>query len=405
MQKVEEGAFLDETIDSYFSRHSLSEKEKGLIYQITSGVVRWRGWLDWTLSSYAKHEIKRDLKHLLWIGMYQIAFMKKAEYHVVNETVDYIKKEKGKAPANFANAILRRFIRENTNRASLPAGAILHAFPEWLVKRWQERFGADDTERLLVTLNEDPRFSIRVNLNRISVHEAAVLLREEGIETKAGAFAKSALYVDKLGPTLKCGPFSEGLISIQDEMSQLVGLAIGDQEHNRILDACAGLGTKTCQIQELNPQAVLVSMDNEIKRLKLAVNAGMTVLGDAACSPFKKAAFDTILLDAPCSSLGILRKHPEIKWRRRRQDIINFGNLQVALLNAVWDNLADGGNLVYSVCSFEPEETTQVIDRFGGQKKFILENPLPFLFNKEYFLSLPHETGTDGFFIAKMKKI
>ena len=119
----------------------------------------------------------------------------------------------------------------------------------------------------------------------------------------------------------------------------------------------------------------------------------------------KEGIFDTILVDAPCSSLGILRKHPEIKWRRRHRDIISFGNFQFTLLKSLWDNLARGGHMIYSVCSFEPDETVAVIEKFKKERQFVLENPLPFLFNKEYFLSVPHETGADGFFIAKMKKL
>jgi 16S rRNA (cytosine967-C5)-methyltransferase len=402
---VEDGAFLDETIDSYFSNHNLSDKEKGLIYQITSGVVRWKGYLDWVISSYAKHEIKKDLRYLLWAGLYQIAFMKKADYHIVNEVVDYVKKEKGKAPANFVNAILRRFLREKGEKSGIPEGAVDRSFPEWLVKRWQDRFGKADTEKLLFSLNENPQFTLRVNLDKISLSDATSRLHEEGIKVKEGLLSESALFVQKLGPVLKSALFAEGLISIQDEMSQLVGLAIGPQKGALILDACAGLGTKTHQIRELCPDAILVSMDNEIRRLKSVTNTGLTILGDAIQNPFKKNIFNTILVDAPCSSLGILRKHPEIKWRRRPRDIISFGNFQLALLKSLWDNLTRGGYMIYSVCSFEPDETVAVIEKFKKEKQFILENPLPFLFNKEYFLSLPHETGADGFFIAKMKKL
>jgi 16S rRNA (cytosine967-C5)-methyltransferase len=341
----------------------------------------------------------------LWTGLYQIAFMKKADYHVVNEIVDYVKKEKGKAPANFVNAILRRFLREKNVKTGIPEGALIRSFPEWLVKRWQDRFDKAGTEELLLSLNENPQFSVRVNLEKISLSDAMSRLHEEGIKTKEGLLSESALSVQKLGPVLKSRLFSEGLISIQDEMSQLVGLAIGTQKGTRILDACAGLGTKTHQIRELCPDATLVSMDNEIRRLKSVTNTGLIVLGDAIKNPFKRGIFDTILVDAPCSSLGILRKHPEIKWRRRQRDIISFGNFQFALLKALWDNLARGGHMIYSVCSFEPDETIAVIEKFKKEKQFILVNPLPFLFNKEYFLSLPHETGADGFFIAKMKKI
>ena len=331
--------------------------------------------------------------------------MKKADYHVVNEIVEYAKQEKGKSRADFVNAILRRYLREQGTRSGIPEGALEHSFPQWLVKRWETRYGRAGAEKLLTALNETPQFALRVNLEKISISEAASLLRKEGIKTEEGTLSESALCVRKLGPVLKNKLFMESLISVQDEMSQLVGTAIGTQTNKRILDACAGLGTKTRQIQEICPGSVVVSMDNNIQRLKSIAGTGTTVLGDAVRSPFRKGVFDIILIDAPCSSLGIIRKHPEIKWRRRQQDIISFSNYQLTLLNALWDNLEEGGCLVYSVCSFEPEETTEVIAKFRKERRFRLENPLPFLFNKEYFLSVPHHTGADGFFIAKMKKI
>jgi 16S rRNA (cytosine967-C5)-methyltransferase len=141
-------------------------------------------------------------------------------------------------------------------------------------------------------------------------------------------------------------------------------------------------------------------------RLRLLGPEALRVRGDARASPFRNGAFDLILLDAPCSSMGIIRKHPEIKWRRNEADIAAFGNLQLDLLRRLWDNLRAGGHMVYSVCSFEPEETTEVIERFRGEKKFVEEDALPALPNhgKGPFLSVPHETGMDGFFIARLKK-
>ena len=171
-----------------------------------------------------------------------------------------------------------------------------------------------------------------------------------------------------------------------------------------MLDACAGLGTKTEQMLELYPEARFVAMDLRIGRLSTASERLSIVRGDILRLPFKRNKFDAILLDAPCSSLGIVRKHPEIKWRRKEEEIPRFGAHQLALLSAVWGSLKQGGHCIYSVCSFEPEETLDVIRAFAAKEQFLLENPLPFLFNKEYFLSLPHETGVDGFFIAKLRK-
>jgi 16S rRNA (cytosine967-C5)-methyltransferase len=383
-------------------------------------VVRWKSYLDWAISRYVHKKVKNDVKYLLWMSLYQISFMKKADYHVVNESVDFAKRVHGAHVANFVNAVLRRFAREqndtsrrpipNTGPTQHPAPStqhlsIIHSFPQWLVARWLKRFGFKETERLLTTLNTPPEFGIRVNLNRISREAVISHLEEKGIGVKKGRFLESALYVDRLSQVLKDDLFRKGFIHVQDEASQLAGFSIRSKKDDIILDACAGLGTKTGQLAEQQSGSMIIAMDNEIRRLKLVSDTANLIKGDAVDSPFKDRVFDAILLDAPCSSLGIIRKHPELKWRRKEKEIAGFGNYQLNLLKSLWKKLKTGAHLIYSVCSFEPEETTSVIERFKREEAFILENPLPFLFNKEYFLSLPHETAMDGFFIARLKKL
>ncbi len=425
-------------------------------------MVRWKDYLDWLISCYAKKKVKNDVKYLLRIGMYQVCFMKKAGYHVVNETVEFTKRVHGPKVANFVNALLRRLVSEQEALSHRPfpgeipqpafgtSGrrigvsairrvgdstpiprysvtplrgslrippvrgqaqselrnlSISHSFPKWLVARWLKRFGNDETEKLLRTLNTPPEFGIRVNLDRISVEDAITRLEQKGVAVRKGKFLESALYVDKLGQVLKDDLLAKGLIHVQDEASQLAGAAIGPGSGGNVLDACAGLGTKTGQLSEQRRGSKIIAMDKEMRRLKLVPIGTDLVRGDAVDVPFKDGVFDAILLDAPCSSLGILRKHPEIKWRRKEREIALFGEYQLRLLRSLWRTLKTGAHLVYSVCSFEPEETTSVIERFTKEEGFTLENPLPFLFNKEYFLSLPHETAMDGFFIARLKKI
>lgn len=331
--------------------------------------------------------------------------MKKGDYHIVNETVDYVKKEYGTYVADFINAVLRKFIRESDVFFQTQNLSIAYSFPEWLTKRWLERYGKENTVRLFEFLNKTPEFSIRVDINRMSRDGAAEELEGKGIKTRKGRYSKYALYVDRLIPVFKTTLFKKGLIHIQGEVSQLVGLSIQPEKEDIILDACAGLGTKTLHIRERSHDAFIFAMDNEFKRLQSISRDTDRLLGDALHNPFKKESIDIILIDAPCSSLGIIRKHPEIKWRRNEKDIMDFGNYQLELLDSLWDNLKTNGHMVYSVCSFEPEETLQVIERLKNKRAFVLENPLPFLFNREYFLSLPYETEMDGFFIARLKKI
>ncbi len=406
-KKVEEGRFLDETIDAYFSRVTLTEKERGLIQEIASGVQRWKGYLDAIVSRCAGKETKRELRYLLWIALYQVIFMKKAHYHVVNEVVTQARQDWGAQVANFLNAVLRRYVRErdgllpdiSSEEESL---ALNYSFPLWLARRWSSRFGVRRCERLFETLNQNPDFTLRIMPGSVSADRVTALLEREGIGWRKGTYLESALHVGRVAPIIRHRLFGEGRVVIQDECSQLAGLAVQPREGERILDACAGMGTKSLQVQALCPGSIVVSMDAE--RTKLRFQGSRRVAADALLPPFREGFFDTILVDAPCTSLGIIRKHPEIKWRRREEDVAASGNRQKALLDSLAPYLKRGGSLIYSVCSFEPEETTEVVDHMRNGGGFNLENPLPFLFNKEYFVSLPDETGLDGFFIAKLRK-
>jgi 16S rRNA (cytosine967-C5)-methyltransferase len=291
------------------------------------------------------------------------------------------------------------------NSASDDKVAVINAFPQWLVKRWTNRFGTSQTERLLLTLNKVPEFTIRVNERSIKIDEAIRKLEILGLRVKPGIFLKSALRVDRLTPLINNDLLATGSLYIQDEASQLAVCALRLTPGTLILDACSGQGTKASNILDLYDGIKLFEMDISSKRLHISYRRMNTVQGDVFHVPFKDNTFDTILLDAPCSSLGIIRKHPEIKWRRKEKEIKRFGAKQYEMLKSLWTSLKVGGHLIYCVCSFEPEETVDIIERFKKDRDFSLENPLPFLFNNEYFVSLPHETEMDGFFIARLKKL
>lgn len=335
--------------------------------------------------------------------------MKKAHYHVVNEVVDFAKKHKGERIGKFVNAVLRRFLREEP--MPLATGDLItqlslaHSFPVWLVKRWLERLGAETTGALLVHLNTSPVFTVRFNPSIISSQELVAILQKKGLQPEPSTFLPNSLKVTQVRKVIDDTLFRQGVLFIQDEASQIAGLALQPKEGDFLLDACAGIGAKTRYISEVYSGIRVIAMDTDRRRLIHGKHIVPVIIGDATRHPFRSETFDHILLDAPCSSLGIIRKHPEIKWRRTENDILQFSALQRRLLNTLWGTLKKGGSLVYSVCSFEPEETTDLIKAFAEDREFVLEKPLPFLFNNDYFLSIPVETGMDGFFVAKMRKL
>ncbi len=341
------------------------------------------------------------------MGLYQILFMKKAAYHVVNETVEYAKAEKGPSVANFVNAVLRRAIREKEGMA-LPADpvarlSIEYSFPEWLVARWSGRFGTEAARDLVATLNKSPSFALRVNAGKVTRDEAMSMIAGLGVKVEKGRLLPLALNVDRVGPLIASGLLERRIVYVQDETSQLAGLAVAPGPGDLLLDACAGQGTKTEQIIEAWPQTHVLAMDKDGGKLRSVAGTACRVRGDILRNPFKKGRFDSILVDAPCSSLGIIRKHPEIKWRRAERDIAAFGAVQADMLRSACGLLKEGGRLVYSVCSFEPEETTDVMEKVIEEGLFTPE-PLPGIGGERYFLSLPHVSGMDGFFIARLKK-
>lgn len=408
MGEVEEGGFLDESIDRHFSRHPLSDQQRAIVYEISSGVIRRKSYLDWLLSHFVKKGLKTDVRYLIWVALFQVLFMKKAFYHVVNETVEYAKKYHGKPVGNFVNAVLRRSLDEK-DRLPMPKDplelmAVKYSFPLWIVRRWVARFGPDETRSMLTIFNSEPEFCLRLDLNRINRDAVSAHFQTKGVNTREGSFLPSALYVDRLGPVLSDALFREGVIRVQDESSQLVAIAVAPQPGMSVLDAAAEPGAKTEHLLQLCPSSFIVAMDLHVNKLRSLSPRALLVRGDAVRNPFKKQAFDSILLDAPCSSLGVIRKHPEIKWRRREGDIAMFAGYQARMIVALWDNLKPGGHFVYSVCSFEPEETVGVIEKLKQDIDFSLQEPLHFLPGKRFHLSLPHLSGSDGFFLARLKK-
>lgn len=385
-------------------RSRVEEAKRPIIYEIVAGVIRWKLYLDWLLSHHVRKKVKKRIEVLLKITLYQIEFMRKSPYHVVDEAVSFAKERWGREVGGFVNGVLRNHIRVR-ERLVPPNLSIKYSFPEWLVRRWERRFG-DETESLLSHLNSSPVFGIRVNQDKITVEEVVSYLKGKGICVEKGRYLDYALNARKIMPILKDELFKKGLVRIQDEASQLVVEALRlDGNGKLVLDACCGYGTKTIHILErYGSDTRVIAIDHAKEKVKKVSPLAYRIAGDLLNVPLKSGIFDLVLLDAPCSSLGIIRKHPEIKWRISEEDIFRFSELQYSLLKAIWEVLRPGGSVIYSVCSFEPEETFDIIEKMKMGRKVQIEE-VPFSEKDGIFISIPHRTKMDGFFIARLRKI
>ncbi len=404
-----------------------------LASEIGYGAIRHRSRLDWVIekASGRKGEmIAPKALTILRIGAYQLLFMPSIpRYAAVSEGVElalvHIPKARG-----FVNWVLRRIgpaYRDRPRREEIPDRirwmAVYYSFPPWIVRRWTGRFGPDEAERLLDAMNTFPPLDLRVNTLRAGVEDVEEELRRRGGSPLRGTYSPACLHSEGLRSVTDLGAFAEGLFYIQDESSQLAPLALSPLRGEGVLDACAGLGGKATHLAEISRDgARITAVDRERGRLALlrrnAARLGITsvaaVQGDLLSPPFPDGtSFERILVDAPCSSLGIIRRHPELKWSKRASDPKRFQSLQIGILCRVSDLLAEGGVLAYSTCTTEPEENEAVVHRFlEGRRHFKILRPprgaidrIEELLTPEGFLfTLPHRHGMNGSFTALLQR-
>jgi 16S rRNA (cytosine967-C5)-methyltransferase len=327
--------------------------------------------------------------------------------------------------AGLANAVLRRLASGERaplpNRAEDPAGylAIVHSHPRWLVARWLDRYGMDEAERLLAADNEEPSVSVRANAHRIRVAELAKLLRDEGTESKPGPNGGPVLVLEGGFVASRSPLFRDGLLSLQDEAEASVPGLLDIKPGDRALDLCAAPGGKASQMAErvapggrltaveIQPGRARALRENLVHRLRLP---GIDViLADGRTAPFGQP-FDGVLLDAPCTGLGVLRRRADARWRKKESDIAVMAALQSSLLDRAGALTRSGGVLVYSVCSLEPEETDRTVASFLERTPaFRMEDARPFLpsgfaSDEPVLRATPHRHGTDGVFAARLRR-
>ena len=408
--------------------------DRHLAMNLIYGVLRQRQYLDTCLALFCRQPLKKlhpFVHQALAVGLYQILFLDRIpESAAVNETVNALKIVRlPERLQGFVNGVLRAAVR---GRDRIPApdapdasGLPVLNHPDWMTQRWERHFGREEMLRICACNNSQPPLVLRVNPLAISWEAFLARLCEENIKVLAGTMAPgSVLLPDYHGPVHNLPGFGEGLFQVQDESAQLVcHLLAPFVPGGDLLDACAGLGGKTSHILELaadvkaNICAVepdrhrLIHLQENLTRLHPlnAVHIHPCTLLDFSqgCT----TRFAAILVDAPCSGTGVIRRHPDIRWNRREADIPEYRKTQRQLLDQAAGLLLRGGTLVYATCSLEPEENSELVTGFlHDHRDFRLTDCAPFLpgsarqFVRNGFFQ-PHPTeGTDGFFAARLAR-
>ena len=436
LSKVEtRQAYADILLDHAFHQRSLQPRDRGLLTELVYETLRWRARLDGQLTRLVRLPLRDSdpyIRNLLRMALYQMSFLDRIpSYAAVSESVELAKRHgKGKT-GGFVNGVLRNFIRRrpelevpDITRSSTAAIAEYWSHPEWLVHRWLEHFGPEETEALLAANNEEPPRVIRNSALKQSRNTLLERLRSEGVEAEPTHWSSEGISLHTRRAVPEIPGFIDGVFQVQGEASQLVGELVGPQPGERILDACAAPGGKTTHIAELmNDTGEVIALDLSPRGVKkIEENAARLSLGSvrvfkADASLLLPAAagsvFDRILVDAPCSGFGTLRSHPEIKWNRDKADIGRLAALQARILTNVASYLKPGGVLIYSTCTLIQEENDRTIQSFlESHREFTLEPAAEFLqgnarslVSGSFLLALPHKHNTDGFFAARMRKL
>ncbi len=416
LQRAAGGDFVEDRLEAALAQARLSSIDRHLCQELSYGIIRWQAALDWLIArKTAAREQKPMLRNLLRMGLYQIFWLDRIPGHAaVNETVELARQSGFPSQAGFINAVLRNYLREFDATKLLLAGLkteqphLGYSHPEWLVARWLTRWGADQTARLMEWNNTPPKAFARINTLKTDAGKLLTLWREEDVEydfVRQDWIDENLIFELKSYPPLGRLPsFQQGLFYVQDSSTLLAVRELDPQPGESVLDLCAAPGGKLTYIAQLmRNEGRLLAHDTASERLKLieqncsrlGVTCVQTVL-PSTLNPQPSTLFDRILIDAPCSNTGVMRRRVDLRWRIRLEEIGRLRVTQLGLLRQVAALLKPGGTLVYSTCSLELEENGQVVDEFLSEHAaFKLERTRELL---------PFVEGVDGTYVARMLK-
>ncbi len=432
LERVErDRAYADVTLDAALTASGLDARDRALAAKLVYGTLAWQGRLDWHLAALAHRDpgaLDAIVHIILRLGLYQLLVLTRVPMHAAVDTSVTLAKRLAPAAAGLVNAVLRRAARRRDALALPDAAAdplqylaVALSHPRWLVERWRERFAEGELRALLAADNEAAPTTLRA---RRGTRDAVVTaLRESGVVAEPCRFAPDGLRADAVAPH-GLPAHRSGEVSVQSEASQLVALLVGAEPHMRVLDACAAPGGKTGYLAELvGGGGRVVALDRRrrgaravagvIRRLGLG-NVLIAGLDARAAAAALRSRFDRILVDAPCSGLGTLRAHPEVRWTRTPGDVTRLAALQREILEGVTPLLARGGVLVYATCTIMPEENEIVVRRWLATHPELAIEPadahLPpaaasLVDDAGALRTFPHRDGLDGFYAVRVRRI
>jgi 16S rRNA (cytosine967-C5)-methyltransferase len=414
-------AFADVLLAHRLASARLPATERALATELVYGTLTWQARLDHHLASLVHQPVPSlevPVRAALRLGLFQLLFLDRIPAYAA---VDTSVRLAGRRASGLVNAVLRRAARAGRTGFTLPDAAdpaerlaVEWSHPRWLVERWTAELGAIDAARLLEANDRAPQVALRVNRRRTTPEALAAELGAAGIETAPARFAPDALVVrEGAGRLRDLRAYRHGELSFQGEASQLVVALVDPAPNSHVLDACAAPGGKTTAIAErLGPDARVTALDPNrtgLDRLRreaqrLALSPIEVVTGDARRPPFRRR-FDAVLVDAPCSGLGTLRRHPELKWRRHPDDIPRLAMLQREILAGIAPLVRPGGLLVYAVCTRTADETTAIVDwLLTTHQQFAVERlDIPGVDADGFLRTAPHTHALDGFFAVRFR--
>lgn len=402
------------------AQESMEARDAALLQELTFGVCRWSYRLEGLLKPLQKKPLRNkdtDVKMLLWTALYEILYMRTPDYAVVDSYAGLANKIRKRWARGFLNATLREFLRQQPALAEKTDDdeSRRHSLPDWIHSAiradWPEQ-----AESVYLASNKRAPLVLRVNETRLKRADYQSQLEKVSCVSHAGQLGDASLVLETNARVTALPGFAEGLFSVQDSSAQLAARLLAPKPGERVLDACAAPGGKTGHLLELQSDMTLIAIDNEARRLaRVEENLSRLQLSaDCRCADagiveqwWDKQPFDAILLDAPCSALGVLRRHPDIRLLRRESDIKALSRQQLQLLTALWPTLKPGGRLLYATCSVLKQENEHTIGKFLDSMEDAQEQAIEADWGIECRYGrqiLPGQYDSDGFYYAILVK-